>query len=148
MKLSTRSRYGLRFLIELSLSSSGNAMYLGDIARRQGISEKYLSKLVIPLRNAKLITSRRGTNGGYLLSCNPEVITLREIIEALEGDINLVDCVYIPDGCDRLATCASRDVWVSLNQQISKFLEGITLASILENYRERLIGEEPFIYTI
>ncbi len=148
MKLSTRSRYGLRLLIELAVSGSDDAVFLGDIARNQDISEKYLSKLVIPLRSAKIITSRRGANGGYLLARSPQEITMREIVEALEGDLNPVDCVKSDEACDKAALCASRDVWVALNAQISGFLEGITLASVVDNYKQKLNKKTPFIYTI
>ncbi len=148
MKLSTRSRYGLRLLVELALAPRDTTMFLGDVAKQQEISEKYLSKLVIPLRGANLIISRRGANGGYMLARDPKNITLKEIVEALEGELFPLDCVKDPEVCSRNPRCASHDVWVDLNKTISDYLDSITLKSIVENYKEKLAAKEPFVYTI
>ena len=88
MLVSTRSRYGLKIMYELALRFGGQPVFLKDIARAHRISEKYLSKLVIPLRGVSLITSYRGAHGGYSLARDPRTITLREIVQALEGDIS------------------------------------------------------------
>lgn len=148
MKLSTRSRYGLRLLVELAMAPPETTMFLGDIAKQQDISEKYLSKLVIPLRGARLIVSRRGANGGYMLARDPREITLKEIVEALEGELFPLDCVKDPEVCTRTPQCASHDVWVDLNRVISEYLEGISLESIVQDYKKKLGISDPFVYTI
>lgn len=148
MKLSTRSRYGLRLLVELAMAPPETTMFLGDIAKQQDISEKYLSKLVIPLRGARLIISRRGANGGYMLARDPREITLKEIVEALEGELFPLDCVKDPEVCTRTPQCASHDVWVDLNRAISEYLEGISLESIVQDYKKKLGVSDPFVYTI
>ncbi len=148
MKLSTRSRYGLRLLVELAMAPEDTTMFLGEIAKQQDISEKYLSKLVIPLRGANLIISRRGANGGYMLARDPKDITMKEIVEALEGELFPLDCVKDPEICSRNPRCASHDVWVDLHNTISEYLNGITLDSVVDKYRKKLHKHDPFIYTI
>ncbi len=89
IRFSTRSRYGLRFMIELALFyDSKNLVFLREIAEKEDISEKYLTQLAIPLRARGLISSRRGAGGGYRLSRPPAQITAKEVIEALEGGIS------------------------------------------------------------
>ncbi len=148
MKLSTRSRYGLRFLVELASRERSTPVYLGEIAKRQNISEKYLSKLVIPLRSSKLINSERGSHGGYMLARDPSGITVREIVESLEGDICPVDCVRDETLCERAAECAAREVWCGLNRQIHDFLENITLESVVRDYRDKLGKKRDYVYYI
>ena len=92
MRTSTRSRYGVRLMLELALSHGKGPIFLKDIARRQEISDKYLSQIIIPLKSAGLVSSHRGAHGGYVLQREPARITIREIVEVLEG-ITLQDLV-------------------------------------------------------
>ncbi len=135
MKLSTRSRYGLRLMFELALSYGSRAIQLQDIAEKQELSEKYLSKLIISLRAAKLIGSVRGAHGGYVLKRDPDKINLKEIVIALEGGLAIVDCTENSSECPRSKRCATRDIWCGLNKVISDYLEGIRLSDIVEKYR-------------
>jgi Rrf2 family protein len=128
MRISTRSRYGLRLLMELTRHDDGKPIFLNEIARNQDISEKYLSKLVIPLRGAGLVQSARGAHGGYVLGKKPEQITLREIIDCLEGGLGLIDCADNPKLCPRSGGCASRDVWSGLEKVMRDYCESLTLA--------------------
>lgn len=130
MKLSTRSRYGVRMMYELAVHYGKDPVIIKDIAKRQKISEKYLSKLVIPLKGARLVHSARGAHGGYILAREPSAITLREIIEILEGDITPVECVKNSGVCGMAKTCPTRDIWCRLDQSISGFLDGITLEEL------------------
>lgn len=136
VRLSTRARYGLRFMIELALSyGKGGFVFLRDIAKREAISEKYLGQLVIPLRSAGLISSRRGAEGGYQLSRPPECVTVWEVVEALEGKISLVDCLWNEAICERVAGCVAREVWKNLQDSIVSTLKGITLADVVKMYQ-------------
>lgn len=146
MKLSTRSRYGVRLMLELALNNGKGQVLLKDIAREEDISEKYLSLIIIPLKSAGLVTSTRGAHGGYALAKPPSTITLREIVEVLEGDTCLVDCVKNPDACPRVDTCASRDLWVVLSGKISETLGSITLADLAGKSRDK--GEKAGMYHI
>jgi Rrf2 family protein len=136
MKLSTRARYGVRLMLALARSYGQGSVYLKDVAKGEEISEKYLSQIIIPLRSAGLVNSTRGAHGGYMLSKPPAEITLKQIVDPLEGDC-LVDCVKNPSACPRVLTCASRDVWALLGGRISETLDGITLEHLVLMNREK-----------
>src|SRR5512133_137518 len=105
MKLSTRSRYGMRMMTDLADHYGENPVFLKDVAKREDISEKYLSLIVIPLRGAGLIQSIRGAHGGYRLSRSPAEITILDVLAAVDGEICLVDCVKDAKRCSRVSTC-------------------------------------------
>ncbi len=136
MKLSTRARYGVRLMLVLALNYGKGPVYLKDIAKLEEISEKYLSLIIIPLRGVGLVNSLRGAKGGYSLARDPSLITLKEIVEVLEGD-SLVDCIKDPSTCSRVPTCASRDVWALLGGKISETLDSITLEQLVVMNREK-----------
>lgn len=147
MKLSTRSRYGLRLMFELALNFGKGSVFLKDIAQKQNISEKYLSKLIIPLKAAKLVNSARGAHGGYTLAKDPERITVREIVEVLEGDISPVECVKNSSVCERVEICPTRDIWCSLEREIFRVLESVNLRTIVRDYETK--NEQKILsYTI
>ncbi len=146
MKLSTRSRYGLRLIFELGLYYGDGPILLKDIAKREGISERYLGQLVIPLKNAGFISSIRGAHGGYLLSQNPVEISIKDIIEVLEGDLNLVECVKDGSSCDRVSSCATRRVWALLGDKIKEVLSSFTLADLVKEHQDS--KNNIFIYNI
>ena len=141
MKFSTRSRYGLRMMYELALSYGDGPVFLKDIALRQDMSEKYLSKLIIPLKGARLVNSSRGAHGGYTLARPPEEITAWEIVHILEGDISPVECVKDGGICDRTADCPTRDLWCRLDDAITSVLKGITLGSLVRSGHDRRGGD-------
>ncbi len=137
MKISTKGRYGLRILIDLAMHDPEKPRMLKDIAQSQQISEKYISRLVIDLRRAKLVRSVRGVNGGFHLAKRPEEITLLEILETMEGPISVVECVRSPEKCTRRTLCPARDIWSKLNDGIRELTQKITLDDILNAYRKR-----------
>lgn len=143
MKLSTRARYGMRVMLTLAVHYGKGPLYLKDIAKSEEISEKYLSLLMIPLRQAGLIHSIRGAYGGYALAKAPSQIHLGEIVEVLEGN-SIVDCLKNPSACPRFAGCKSRDIWAFLNEKISEALQSITLEQWLsELERKRRANSKP-----
>lgn len=137
MKLSTRSRYGVRMMTDLADHNGSNPVFLKDIAKREDISEKYLSLIVIPLRGAGLIQSIRGARGGYRLTRKPAEITMLDVLSALEGEICLVDCVKDTKRCLRISTCPTRDIWGILGQKISEILRSVTLADLVQTRRQK-----------
>ena len=137
MKLSTRARYGVRLMVELAENLDKGPLYLKDIAKIQNISEKYLSLIIIPLRTVGLVKSIRGAHGGYSLAKDPSQITLKEIIDVLEGDCSLVDCVRNPETCPRVSICASHDIWAIIGGKISETLNSITLDMLLKMNQEK-----------
>jgi Rrf2 family protein len=137
MKLSTRTRYGVRLMVELGLNYGKKPIFLKDIARRENISEKYLSIIVIRLRGAGLVASVRGVNGGYNLAKDPVQITLIEVVTVLEGNCHLVHCVKNSSACSRAPQCASRDVWILMCDSITETLSSITLDWLIKKQRQK-----------
>ena len=137
MKISTRARYGLRFVIALAANYGKKSLYLKDIAKSQDISEKYLSQIVIDLKAAHLIDAFRGAHGGYVLAKSPAEITVYDVVAVLEGDLALVDCARDPSLCGRASHCISHEVWHKLGQVMIETLEAITLADLLERQNEK-----------
>ena len=136
MKLSTRSRYGVRLMAALACAYGDKPVFLKNIAFIEEISEKYLSLIVISLRTAGLVKSRRGARGGYSLTKHPEEISLRNIIEALEGELVLVECIKNNSFCHRSSTCPTRNIWSALGDKISDTLNNITLAQLIQSKTE------------
>ncbi|HVN96604.1 MAG TPA: Rrf2 family transcriptional regulator [Syntrophorhabdaceae bacterium] len=147
MKISTKGRYGLRALIDLSThGNKGAPVLLSDIARRQGISEKYLEQIAGRLHKSGLVKTVRGRRGGYLLNKPADEIKLSEIIEILEGPINVVDCVGKPGFCEKSAICSARDVWTVLNNRIAETLSQYTLQDIVNAQSHKIGTENPMYY--
>jgi len=132
MKLSTRTRYAVRAIIELAQNNSNKPLQLKVIAQRQDISVKYLEQLMAILRSAGFVRSIRGSKGGYLLAKAPNQIKLNEVLHRLEGTVSTVECVENEDYCSRSANCASRYLWVQVEQAIEKVLEAITLQDLVD----------------
>ena len=132
MRLSTKGRYGARLMLELALNYGNGRVLLKDIARRQEISEGYLEHLLPPLKAAGLVNSARGAHGGYMLAKAPSKITLREVVQVLEGSLSPVECVDTPSVCQRVRSCVTRDIWKELGEKISHTLESVTLRDMVE----------------
>ena len=137
MKLSTKGRYGARFMLDLALHYGEGPVLLKDLASRQELSEKYLGHLVPPLKTAGLVASSRGAHGGYSLARHPSEITLVEVVEAVEGPLVIVECVKAPDVCTRSATCVTRDVWCEVASTIQGVLASITLDTMVSRHRAK-----------
>jgi len=131
MKLSTRTRYGLRLMYQLALRYNQGPIQLSEIAETEEVSEKYLGQIVIHLRAAKLIQSHRGAQGGYFLAKPPNRINVFEIVQALEGYVSIIDCTENPDSCERSGECAATEIWKILSETIRKTLEGISLEDMI-----------------
>ena len=135
MKISTKGRYGLRILVDLATHDAEKPRLIRDIAESQGISEKYISRLVIDLRKAKMIRSIRGVNGGFHLAKSPEDITLLDVLEAMEGPLRFAECVSDPEQqpCAHSGSCPARGVWEYLTGEINALLTRITLLDIVSH---------------
>ena len=137
MRLSTRTRYGVRLMLDLAIKYGKGSVLLKDIAKSQDVSEKYLSQVIIPLRQAGLVTSVRGVHGGYSLSREPNKINVKDIPEALEGDLSLVDCLTNPKVCKRMSLCATQELWRDLNKVILDTLEKVSLQDLKKRADEK-----------
>jgi Rrf2 family cysteine metabolism transcriptional repressor len=147
MKLSTRTRYGMRALLELALRQGEGPVVLRDIAREQEISLPYLEHLIAPLIAAGIVRSTKGPRGGISLARDPADIKLSEITRVLEGSMAAVECVSDPAVCARSATCVTRDVWSQLKEVMDDVLDATTLQDLVEKQR-RKARPEPSMYHI
>lgn len=133
MKLSTRTRYGTRALLDLALHNRGSSpMPLKDIAERQGISQSYLEHIVITLTSAGIINSVRGVKGGISLSRPASEITLKEVVEILEGPTKLVDCLKNKNLCPQEGSCVTQDIWNQIGQAIDQVLASTTIQDLVD----------------
>lgn len=146
MRLSTKGRYGTRLMLELALNYGNGPLLLKDIGKRQEISEGYLEHLVSPLKAAGLVKSSRGAHGGYMLTKDPSEITLKEVVQVMEGSLSLVECVDNPDICHRISFCVTRDVWKELRDRIIDTLESLTLRDLVEKQKAK--EENHIVYHI
>lgn len=140
MKLSTRGRYSVRIMLDLAVHDDAGPVFLKDIASRQQISQKYLWQLMNPLKAMGLIKSVRGANGGYILAKPSSQITLKDIIQAVEGPLCLVECVEDSRECDRADQCVYRDVWAEATRKMLETFESLTLEDMVRRYRQKSAG--------
>ena len=143
MKLSTKSRYGLRILVQISLENlHGKKLAQGRVvAAKQDITDAYMEQIMIPLKQGGIIGTVRGCNGGYELRKSPEDITVLEVIELFEGPVNLADCSGENTRCKRMEQCFTTHVWQYLSDSFRKEAEKITLASIVEDYLKNISSD-------
>ena len=130
MKLSTRSRYGTRMLLDIAENSNGKPVSVSEVSKRLGVSVKYLEQLIRPLKRGGYLDSVRGPKGGHMLTKDPSEITVGEVVRLLEGGINLTDCVGDDDACTRSGDCSVRNVWVEATAAMNEILDSITLSQI------------------
>ena len=130
MKLSTRSRYGTRMLLDIADHGSDGPVSVSDISSRLGVSVKYLEQLIRPLKKARYVKSSRGPKGGHQLAKSPEEIRVGEIVRLLEGGINLTDCIVDSATCPKTSDCPTRRVWAEATKAMTGILDSITLAEL------------------
>src|SRR4030043_711904 len=147
MKLSTKIRYGSRAMVELASHYGEGAIELKEIAKKENISPKYLEQVIIPLRTAGLVESVRGSKGGYSLAKSPSEISLKDVIEVLEGPLRLVDCLADPKICQKIHSCVTREVWNEATNAINRVLGSVTLEE-RGNRRMQKQGTSPPMYQI
>ncbi len=134
MRLSTKSRYGTRAVLDIALQER-TVIPLKDIAKRQQLSLSYLEHLISPLIIGSILRSSRGREGGISLAKPPAEIKLSEIIQILEGQTVTVDCVKNSFVCDRSEFCVTRDLWIEVNEAIDLVLQSTTIADLVEKHK-------------
>lgn len=141
MKISTKGRYGVRAMLDLAIyGNNGIPIDLPDIAKREGISEKYLEQIITPLVKSGLLKSVRGRYGGYLLNKPASQVRISEIIKILEGPLFVVDCVSDPKVCNKVNSCVTREVWMTLSKKIEEVLSSFTLQDLCRMQRKKREG--------
>ncbi len=137
MKISTKGRYAVRVMLDLAEQGTEAYIPLMDIAKRQGISEKYLESIVAVLSKNDLLSSLRGKGGGYKLNKPPEEYTVGSILKLVEGSFAPVACLEKkPNRCERVAECQTIKMWEGLETLIEEYFAGITLADLMKEGRE------------
>jgi len=133
LKLSTRGRYGLRAMVRLARGHGEGPVLMSAISKREEVSRKYLHTLLTALREAGLVTSARGARGGYSLARPPGEIRVSEVLEALEGEVVLVDCLSEEGCCALEERCSVRGVWKRMNDAVVAVLDDVTLADLVRD---------------
>lgn len=146
MKLSKKSRYGLRALVDLSVNSKSDQVSLNSIAERNSISPQYLEHVFAGLRRAGIVKSIKGPQGGYLLNRAPENITVADILEALEGDYRMEEEEVSENcKCKGIAASVQKLLIDEANNRLDELLTGLTLADLEKDYVEgRKYNEEMY----
>lgn len=137
MKISTKGRYVLRMLLDLAEHRGEGYIALKEIAKRQGISKKYLEQIIPLLNNTDILVASRGYQGGYMLAKSPDMYTVGDILRITEGSIAPVSCLEGGSSvCDRDDQCMTLYVWEGLEKVIAEYLDSITLQDILDRHRK------------
>ncbi len=147
MKISTKIRYGTRAMLELASHYGEGPLELKEIAKKESISLKYLEQVINPLRSGGLVKAVLGSKGGYSLAKSPSEICLYDVIETLEGPLNLLECLSDSKACQKVPTCVTRDIWKEVSDAISKIFYSVTLEDMVNRKREKE-GHHSSMYQI
>jgi len=139
LKLSNKGLYGIKALYELARNYGGLPVTIREISEHHGMPVPFLVQVLHRLRQAGIVESRRGINGGYLLSRSPEAITLGDAVRALEGPIALCDCLQqvAPGQLDRITGCVASSIYRRLGQEVEKAFDSVTLQELAAQAPEK-----------
>ncbi len=137
MKLSTKTRYGTRAMLDLALNFEKGVVSVRELAARQDVSPKYLEHLLASLRAAGLVRTVRGAQGGHTLTRHPSETNLRQIYSVFEGAEGFVECTTSPEVCDRRDSCVTQDVWADMHLACMEILESTTLEDMARRARNK-----------
>ncbi|XKE46008.1 Rrf2 family transcriptional regulator [Halomonas organivorans] len=140
MRLTTKGRYAVTAMLDLTMNADEGPISLADISKRQEISLSYLEQLFARLRRARLVDSVRGPGGGYLLAMAPDAISVARVIDAVNESVDTTRCGGLSD-CQQGDTCLTHHLWNELSEQIHGFLEGVTLGQLAGREEFRHIAE-------
>ncbi len=145
MRLSTQSRYGVRAVFDIAYHGGGEGVQVKDIARRQEISPRYLEQIFQKLRDAGILVSKRGPQGGYSLAKRPEQIKVGDIIRVTERGLEPVFCVHPEKSgkdCDRIAECVTRLIWKEAGEKLEDFFDSVTIQDLCEKAESMGVQKE------
>ena len=135
LKLSTKGRYSVKAMVDLAINSTDGPVNIKSIAERQKISEYYLEQLFATLRKANIILSVRGATGGYTLAREPKCISVKDIIDAVEGPVGISNCIE-GENCSNMDSCPTRLLWFKLSESINSVMENTSLEDIIADYKK------------
>ena len=136
MKLSTRTRYGIRAILELAENYGNGPLQLRVIAQDQGVSVKYLEQLMAMLKAAGIVRSVRGSKGGYILAKSPGQVKMSECFQSLEGSVITTECVEDESFCERTNDCIARQVWTEVQKAVMEVLQSTTLQNLVDRSKQ------------
>jgi len=136
MKISTRGRYALRFMIDLAVHNTGGFTTLRDVSKRQNISVKYLEQITALLSKYSLLISVRGPQGGYKLAKTPDKYTVGEILRITEGNLAPVACLEQDENpCEKKDTCPTLSMWKGFYKVVNDYFDSILLSDLVKNVK-------------
>ena len=141
MQLTTKGRYAVNALLDLALHDSEDPVALADIAKRQSISQTYLEQLFSKLKLHGLVSSSRGSRGGYRLALGTEEISIAKIIYSVDEKIDITRC-HGKQNCQKDQRCLTHDLWMELNMHVSGFLNGITIFDLINRNNVRHVSKQ------
>ncbi len=130
-------------MLELASHYGEGPIELKEIARTENISLKYLEQVINPLRTGGLVKAIRGSKGGYSLAKPPSEICLYDVVETLEGPLNLLECLNDSKACQKAPSCVTRDIWMEVSDAISKIFCSVTLEDMVNRKREKEERNSP-----
>jgi Rrf2 family protein len=136
MRISTRGRYAARALVDIALFQEGGPVSLREICERQGLSPKYLDQVLTRLKQAGIIRALRGARGGFVLAKPSEEIDLLSVILAVEGPVQVVDCVQDALFCEKSETCVTRGLWIKVSKAVEQVLASTRLKDLIDNAKK------------
>jgi len=142
MRLTTKGRFAVTAMVDLSLRDGSGPVTLAEISSRQKISLSYLEQLFGKLRRHGLVDSVRGPGGGYRLAKDTALITVSEIILAVDEPIDATQCAG-KENCRDEQKCLTHDLWATLNERIFDYLGSVTLRQLVDTHRARESGVNP-----
>lgn len=141
MELSAKAEYGVRAMLDLGLQ--GGQSTFEEIAGRQGIPPKFMPEIMRDLGKAGLVVTTRGFGGGVRLALEPEDVTVRAVVEALEGPLVIFRCLSNPGRCPADENCAVQEMWSQAQEEMAGVLERTTLADLVAGARKRRSASRP-----
>lgn len=140
MKVSTRGEYGVRAMVTLARNYGAGPMSIATMAKESAVPYAYLEQLIVPLRKAGLVESKRGAQGGYQLTRPPDLVVVGEVYRVMEGPVAPMDCVsedLAYQTCPLIEGCETRPVWLKMRDSIVNVLDSMTLADLVADGKER-----------
>jgi Rrf2 family protein len=142
MKFNTKTRYGLRVVLELALNADNEGgTYQKDIAKKQDVSVKYLDHIISSLKKAGLIINVGGKKSGYVLGRPANEINIYNIYAAFEDDLAIIDCLLTDSECPNRGNCVLRDYWCNLNESIRVSMSAMDVATLADKHRNGHVAE-------
>jgi Rrf2 family protein len=144
MRLSTKGEYASRAMLELALNYEKRPLHIRDISKAQGIPQRFLEQILLQLKRAGYLRSRKGPAGGYYLSKAPSQITVAEVIRVMDGPLAPIDCVSVTahEICPRERTCGLKWLWKEVRDSVAEILERTTLSELVDRSKVGKVEQE------